>query len=261
MTESEMTLVGVERKPTPVVFAKDGEVFASSRDVAAFFGKNHRDVMRAIDNLVQQAPDLGGAQFCAGVYLLPETGNQQHRFFEMTRDGFTLLAMGFTGAKALQWKLRYIEAFNKMEAEIRKGATAAIDVRDPSQLATIAIQLIEVNKELEGTVAELSPKARAYERLEGSEGSMGVRLAAKVLKVPERQLVRWLQAHGWAYRQNGIGVLQAYVDKRNRGYLEHRSHVFYDEARGEDRSVAQMLITPKGMARLSEIFEEKGFAA
>lgn len=60
------------------------------------------------------------AYFCAGVYTLPETGNQPHTCFDMTRDGFTLLAMGFTGKKALAFKLKYIEQFNRMEEELKQ---------------------------------------------------------------------------------------------------------------------------------------------
>lgn len=83
----------------PVVIVKDGEVFTNSRDVAAFFDKEHRGVLRDIDNLLKSEPDLGLHNFVQGSYTLPGTGSQQHRCFDMNRDGFTLLAMGFTGAR------------------------------------------------------------------------------------------------------------------------------------------------------------------
>lgn len=86
----------------PIVSAKDGEVFANSRDVAAFFEKEHRHVLDAIDKLIATEPKLRGAEFSAGVYTLSSTGSQQHRCFDMSRDGFSLLAMGFTGTKALK---------------------------------------------------------------------------------------------------------------------------------------------------------------
>ena len=68
--------------------------------MAAYFGKNHRDVLREINDLRADLPDPH-AHFYAGVYTLPETGQQTHTCFDMTKDGFTLLAMGFTGKKAL----------------------------------------------------------------------------------------------------------------------------------------------------------------
>src|SRR5690606_24128551 len=107
-----------EAERNPIVFAKNGEVFAGSRDVAEYFGKEHRSVLASIDKLLTQDAELALHDFVQGVYLRPETGAQEHRCFEMTRDGFTLLAMGFTGAKALKWKKAYIRAFNVMEQQL-----------------------------------------------------------------------------------------------------------------------------------------------
>jgi Rha family phage regulatory protein len=138
----------------PAVFGKDGAVFADSRDVAKFFDKRHNHVLRDIDNLIRKAPDLLGCEFTPAKYgelnfghceingLAPFEG---YRCFHMTRNGFTLLAMGFTGPRALQFKHKYIAAFNAMEAELRHraaiAAAEAIDLTDPAQLATIKAQL------------------------------------------------------------------------------------------------------------------------
>lgn len=102
-----------------IVNVIDGEAMADSRDVAAYFERNHKDVLRTIDALLSQEPDLALRNFVQGSYKLQATGEQMHRHFRMTRDGFVLLAMGFTGSKALWFKLAYIEAFNAMEAELR----------------------------------------------------------------------------------------------------------------------------------------------
>jgi len=101
-----------------VVFAKDGEVFTNSLDVAASFDKRHTEVLRAIHNLIQQEPELGQRNFAS--FKTNDLTGESTSHYDMDRDGFTLLAMGFTGAKALKWKLRYIEAFNAMEAELRR---------------------------------------------------------------------------------------------------------------------------------------------
>lgn len=91
----------------PVVFAEDEEVFTNSRDVAAFFDKRHDNAMQTIANLIASEPKLGLLNFKETPYVEPSTG-QTYRSYDMDRDGFTLLAMGFTGGKALKWKLRYI---------------------------------------------------------------------------------------------------------------------------------------------------------
>ncbi len=102
---------------TPIVTIKNNAVVANSRDVAAYFGKEHFNVLQDIDALIKAAPEAElNFQVCS--YKSVE-GGRSYRAFDMTRDGFTLLAMGFTGKKALQFKLRYIAQFNAMEAEQR----------------------------------------------------------------------------------------------------------------------------------------------
>ena len=86
-------------------------------------------MLRAIDALINSGPDLGTCSWFLPVTVETVVGNgavRHYRAFDMTRDGFTLLAMGFTGAKALRFKKAYIQAFNAMEAELRgRGARGA----------------------------------------------------------------------------------------------------------------------------------------
>ncbi len=119
---------GREGSLLPIVFAQGGAVLASSRDVAAFFEKQHAHVLRDIDHLIHQEPSLAQGRLSnfGESFIETETGNgtkRRFRIFNMNRDGFALLAMGFTGPKALKWKLRYIEAFNMMEAELAARAS------------------------------------------------------------------------------------------------------------------------------------------
>lgn len=106
-----------------LVSIQNGGVFANSRDVAAKFGKRHADVLRAIDQLIAQAPDLAERNFAFGAVevAVPNGGLRKDRVYSLDRDGFALLAMGFTGKAALRWKLRYIEAFNAMEEQVRQA--------------------------------------------------------------------------------------------------------------------------------------------
>ncbi|MGR3498788.1 MAG: Rha family transcriptional regulator [Limimaricola soesokkakensis] len=101
----------------PVVFIRNGAVFANSRDVAGFFEKEVKHVHEAIRSLIKKAPaDL---EPIFRPFKIKDLTGESVSHFEMTRDGFTLLAMGFTGPRALRWKLRYIEAFNQMEGALR----------------------------------------------------------------------------------------------------------------------------------------------
>ncbi|CEK29391.1 antirepressor [[Clostridium] sordellii] len=112
----------------------EGDLRVSSRLIAEHFEKRHDSVLRDIENLIS---NIGSPQNCGSLHkdgvaersadLFKESkyqhsqNKQWYKEYLMTRDGFTLLVMGFTGKKALEWKLKYIEAFNKMEEEIRNN--------------------------------------------------------------------------------------------------------------------------------------------
>lgn len=130
----------------PIVTVSDGRVIATSRDVAACFDKEHRNVLRDIDRLIADAPELVGHRLLTFEQTVETRENPSggapipSRAFTMTRDGFALLAMGFTGAKALRWKLKYIEAFNAMEAELLRLSRPSIE--GPVDLSDDAIEMV-----------------------------------------------------------------------------------------------------------------------
>lgn len=90
-------------------------VVVSSRDVAEHFEKRHDHVIRDIEMYKKDVPNFGEMFQEA---TMPDSYGRQQKAYLMNRDGFSLLVMGFTGAKALEWKLKYIEAFNAMEKEL-----------------------------------------------------------------------------------------------------------------------------------------------
>ncbi len=96
------------------VFEKDEQFWTTSLDVAEKFGKRHNDVVRAIKNL-EMPSDFQLRNFA---YLTRKIPGGTQEYYTISRDGFSLLAMGFTGKEALQWKIKYIEAFNLMEKTI-----------------------------------------------------------------------------------------------------------------------------------------------
>ncbi len=105
------------QKPTAsdlTLTVQDGKVTASSRDIARKFGKQHRDVIRAID-LLDCSQEFKVRNFAQLKFIYR---GQEFPYYEMTRDGFSFLCMGFTGKKAAIWKEAYIAAFNAMEAEL-----------------------------------------------------------------------------------------------------------------------------------------------
>lgn len=100
-----------------LVIMKDGKAVTDSLKVAETFEKNHRDVLKATRNLTAQ--NFAVKNMFSETTYINKRGQVQPIIY-MDRDGFTLLGMGFTGKKAMEFKLKYIEAFNKMESYIRK---------------------------------------------------------------------------------------------------------------------------------------------
>lgn len=97
----------------------NGQPAASSREIAEHFGKEHRNVLRDIDALKKDVLNFEQMFFETEI---PDSYGRPQRAYLMNRDGFTLLAMGFTGKEALEWKVKYINAFNAMEQELRDKA-------------------------------------------------------------------------------------------------------------------------------------------
>lgn len=251
MTDSDMTPVNAERNP--VVFEKEGEVFTNSRDVAAYFGKNHRDVMRAVDNLIQQEQELGLRNFAQGVYTLPETHDQQHRCYDMDRDGFTLLAMGFTGAKALKWKLCYIEAFNAMEAELaRQTAMAGFNI--PSTLSDalrLAADQAETIEKQTALIADMTPKAEFHDDVASAINAQTFLHVAKALKTGRTRFTRWLRESIYLMADNS--PYQQFID---RGYFRVVEKKRKDPSTGEFLTYTQTLVTGKGFTYLQKRWVE-----
>lgn len=222
----------------------------NSRIIADRFEKEHRNVLRDIRSLIDANPEWGMHNFEQAPYVDPQNGQTYH-MYEMTRDGYTMLVMGFTGRKAMEWKIKFLEAFKAMEEQV-KAAGGFMVPRTMGEALRLAAEQSE-------QIEAMKPKLAALERLEASDGSQIPRVAAKVLGVPEHKFFRWLYANNWAFRQGK--TWQGYSEKIRQGYLEHETRTFTVEETGEDRTKVQLKITPKGMARLAYLFSKEGGAA
>ena len=94
----------------------DGQLLVSSREIATNFEKQHKHVIEKIENTRAENSAIQ-EMFIESTYIA--SNGKTNKEFLITRDGFSLLVMGFTGSKAMNWKLRYIEAFNKMEQQLK----------------------------------------------------------------------------------------------------------------------------------------------
>ena len=127
-------LCGDYSNAKPVGESAQGKIVTSSQAVAYYFEKDHGKVLRSIRSLLSFQETSEGmtknGHTPKWFYEYQYTNEQNHQTypaFLMTRDGFTLLAMGFTGKKALEWKIRYIQAFNEMERKLKEQENLAAE--------------------------------------------------------------------------------------------------------------------------------------
>lgn len=119
----------------PLVTIINQHPVTNSTVVADVFGKRHDNVLQSIDNLQADLPTEFYALNFQEIQIDVDLGmnrTRQSRAYQITRDGFQLLAMGFTGKKALEWKLKYIAAFNAMEAQLTTPAPKSAQAKLPA---------------------------------------------------------------------------------------------------------------------------------
>lgn len=155
---------------------ENGEILASSREIADKFGKRNPDVNRAIENLTVQNSTVR-KMFYKSTYK--SSRGREETEYKMNRDGFSLLVMGFTGAKALEWKLKYIEAFNKMEQVLIDQNQKAL----PSSYKEAIQQLlnqIEENEQLLEQNKQLEPKAIIVDNMIKNDSAVTTTIAERI---------------------------------------------------------------------------------
>ncbi len=96
-----------------------GHAYASSLDVARHFHKSHDNVLKAIRNKIADCSEAFSAVNFNGSTYIGRNG-KEHPIYNLTRDGFSMVAMSFTGTEAAVWQEAYITAFNEMEAELQR---------------------------------------------------------------------------------------------------------------------------------------------
>ena len=106
--------------------------------MAEAFGKEHKNVLQDIDRILSQVPEIfGRLNFEPSEYELKNNlgFTVKHPMYIITKDGFTLLTMGYTGEKAMQFKVAYIARFNEMEEQLRSASPAIPDFQNPALAA------------------------------------------------------------------------------------------------------------------------------
>lgn len=240
-----------EQHEEVLVKVENNQIVTDSRSVAEHFGKEHKHVLEAIDNLVAQ----NSATKNMFLGQTREYRGRDFRYYLMNRDGFSLLVMGFTGAKALNWKLKYIEAFNMMEKEITNKSALAIPKDYPSALRALADEY-EKNQRLSVENKSMLPKADFYDTLMDTKNAIPMGEAAKRLdmNIGRNNLFAILRKHGVLDAHNI--PYQSMIDRRYFRVITKTYSTYYDT-----RSSSVTMVLPAGLEYIRNILIKEGFSS
>ena len=144
-------------EPVPTVSVHDGRPAVTSREVSRYFNKRHDAVLRDIAAITSNCPESFSAHNFVGASYLDEQAKNRPMYI-IHRDGFMLLVMGYTGKKALALKLAYIEAFNRMEAELARRNRPALPAAprfDEAAMLELAAEIREAQQQYYRTFSRL----------------------------------------------------------------------------------------------------------
>lgn len=216
-----------------LVEIRDNQVVVSSRQVAEYFGKEHRNILRDIENIIIQGSMLNfeHTQMFHKTTYINEQNKQQYPMYLMNKDGFSLLVMGFTGKEALKWKIKYIEAFNDMEQYLKQLQVSNVDKK------IIDCKYDEVQMEKSKLWLELADKVdiKEYKQMAKSY-AFNTLAGSNVLPLPEvKELTYSATEVGeiFGVSKNKIGSL---ANKHNLKTDEYGKY-FYDKSRYSNKEV------------------------
>lgn len=191
---------------------KEDATVVTSLDVAETFGKEHKNVLADIRSIQEE---ISSAEFSALFYAAQYTASngKKNPVFYMNRDGFTLLVMGYTGEKAMHFKLAYINQFNAMEKALQSRLIERQKGIAVRQALTKAIQQSSENERMHGhaystytnviykSIFGKSAKQLREERGIGNSDDLHSCFSEEELKIIQsaEMLVSSLIAYGWGY--------------------------------------------------------------
>ena len=217
-----------------VARTENNSMYTTSKDIAEKFGKRHDHVLRDIKKLATQN---GGAKslFHETTY---ENRGKQYPMYLVTRDGFTLLAMGFTGADALEWKMKYISAFNRMSEIIRNELNQLkkqMPQRGTKEFLSLALldaqQIIE---EQERKLIDAQSAIAFHHAVAVTEDTILIREFAKLLTQALRK-----EGYKGNYKPNAEYTL---YKNRMTGYRNIRIWCYLDQGNGR---IQELFVTDK----------------
>ena len=187
-----------------VIKSNTGSDVTTSFIVAETFGKRHDSVLRDIKNL-ECSTEFSIHNFVETPYVHPQNG-QVYKMYQMTKDGFSFLVMGYTGEKSAEFKEKFITEFNKRESLLKNDDYI---LQRSQEILHRRVSLMEAQLNQKDQIIQLqAPKVIFADAVSASKNSILIGELAKLLKqngveIGQNRLFDWLRDNGYLIKRNG----------------------------------------------------------
>lgn len=244
-----------------LVTVENNQPVTTSKNVANVFNKSHNHVLRDIEDIINKIgkPNLDSQMFYKTTY---ENRGKQYPMYVMTRDGFTLLVMGYNGKKAIEFKLDYINAFNTMEKKLKEQqnqvAIPSYQIDDPVKRAERWIEeekerqkLALENKTQKQQINEMQPKVSYYDEILANKELLPISVIAKDYGMSAKKMNNLLHELKVQYKQGRVWLL--YTKYQTEGYTK----TFTENNKRTQYTFTKW--TQKGRLFLYELLKQNGY--
>lgn len=235
---------------SPAIF-NNTPVTMTSLEIAYLVDSRHDKVKQSIERLAATVDGKGNQK--APVIALPPMGEVSNTGFGprtisvyhlCKRDSLIVVAQ-----LCPEFTARIVDRWQELEAQAETGFKVPTTLSAALRLAADQADTIEAQQ---AKLAITTPKAEALDRITLSDGSMCLTNAAKVLGMPPKKFIDWMQQNDWIYRRAGSSKHIGYQNRVQAGYLDHKVTTF-SRPDGTEKTVEQVLVTTKGLAKLAQV--------
>lgn len=227
----------------------------SSREIAELCEKRHDHVCRDIDTLNQSYEQMGLPKVGEGYYTHPNTGNQQHRQFLLSKEQTIDLITGYRADIRIR--------INRRWAELEQQVAAPVVALPQDYLSALkALVMSEEAKErANAEIKQLQPKAAALDVISHAKGSTGIRETAKALGMGQNEFVAWCTnpdkpANARFMYRDHSGALNAYSHRIDQGFVTQKLSCFIG-GDGRDRTAPKVRFTPSGVTQIAKMLQQE----